>query len=110
MKCDKCLNEFNEEWKLGKTYEGIDEHHNPPQFLMEKGEEWKGELFSLCRKHHTELHKEITEIIRKHSMRKTGKSDYWLWLYVSDRKKCREEIIKFTEGWIEGDSKTTTRI
>lgn len=100
MRCGKCLKEKYKEWKSGETYEGIDNHHNPPELTTEKGEQWVGEIIPLCRKHHKELHKKITELIREYSMRKKGKSDYWLWLYVNDRLKCRNEIIKLTKEWL----------
>jgi hypothetical protein len=44
MKCYKCKGEFNEKAKKYKTYKGIDVHHNPPQFLMDK---WEGETYNV---------------------------------------------------------------
>ena len=65
MKCEKCGRDIESEWKSGVTYEGIDYHHNPPQFLMDN---WKGDLLKLCRDCHTGkngLHKQILILMNK---------------------------------------------
>jgi len=105
--CEKCNADFSEvNAEKYKTYEGIDEHHNPPEFMFEKGEKWNGRFIKLCRKCHTELHKEIREIMFKHSnLFKPKNSDHWIWIAVLpiNRIKCREEVKEFTERWLEND-------
>ena len=107
IRCSKCnCNLNNKEWKKGKTYEGLDYHHNPPQFMFEDKKEWKGELIPLCRKCHKELHTKIREIMFKYSnLFKPNKSDYWNWIKVigKDRIKCREEVFSFTKRWLNGN-------
>jgi len=104
MRCRKCKEDFSEkDWESGKTYLGIDEHHNPPEFMLE---EWNGEMISLCRKCHKDLHIEIRRIIFEHSTTfKPNKSDYWSWIKVipNKRQECITEIIKFTRGWLNGE-------
>lgn len=100
MKCDKCKKEFDEEWKVGETYKSIDEHHNPPKFMMKK---WKGKLLNLCRKHHRELHDKIIIILNDYSnLLKFNKSEYWVWIRMikEEKRKARQEVIKFTRGWL----------
>lgn len=106
--CDKC-GLIGERWEKGVTYEGIDGHHNPPEFMLE---EWEGEIIPLCRKHHRELHDEIRRIMFEHStLFKPNKSDYWTWIKVIPNKRggCIEEVIKYTKGWIDGNSKEITK-
>lgn len=101
--CKKCLNDFNIKAEKNVTYLGIDEHHNPPEFMFEKDEIWFGEMVSLCRKCHRELHDNLIEIMLKHStLFKKNKSEYWIWLHTSlnERKKCREECYNFTNEWL----------
>lgn len=100
MKCDKCKKEFDDEWKSGVTYKGIDEHHNPPKFMVD---EWNGFFYYLCRKCHRELHDEIIKILNKFSVSlKFNKSEYWTWLKIlpRNRPKATEEVFDFTEGWV----------
>lgn len=101
MKCQKCLKEFQEDtWQSGETYNAIDIHHNPPQFMVEQ---WKGDLINLCRKCHRDLHNKILEIMFSFSnLYKPKKSEQWTWLYIigSKRKECIDAVTKFTMGWI----------
>lgn len=86
MKCDKCSKEDFKEWESGKTYEGIDRHHNPPEEVSRVlNEEWSGEFYNLCRECHKELHKLITGILKKYSS-KDYDSDYWLMKYMTLEK------------------------
>ena len=109
MICDKCKKEFNGmEWKSGETYEGIDLHHNPPQFMMNK---WEGKTYNLCRKCHRKLHDEIIKILNKFANTlKFIKSEYWVWnkIIPNKRQEIKDEIIKFSEVWIN-DSETTSK-
>jgi hypothetical protein len=104
MKCDKCKKEIESKWKSGETYEGIDYHHNPPQFMVN---EWHGKIYALCRKCHTELHKEIRKILNEVAETlKFVNSEHWVWIKMSPIKqwKAVDEITKFTEVWINGNS------
>ena len=105
IKCIKCNKKFEKnQFQRGKKYLGIDEHHNPPEFMFEKDERWFGEIINLCRKCHVELHELIRNIMFEHSnLFKKNNSDYWIWIKVlpCDRKKCREEIFNFTKEWIK---------
>ncbi|HUS51498.1 MAG TPA: hypothetical protein VMZ91_15115, partial [Candidatus Paceibacterota bacterium] len=89
----------------------IEEHHNPPEFMLEI---WKGELIDLCRDCHIlKLHPLITEIINKYSNKlKPTKSMDWAWKYVpsENKEKCRKEIIEFTNRWLNenGDTNSET--
>ena len=66
--CDKCNKLIMHKWESGKTYEGIDAHHNPPEFISNFfKEEWSGEFYRLCRKCHRDLHNKILIILNKHS-------------------------------------------
>lgn len=112
--CIKCNKIFSDGWERYKTYLGIDEHHNPPEeisnFLNEK---WSGEFYRLCRECHIKLHKKITLILKKYSIRQEYNSDYWLMKYstISKIKEAQEEIYIFTKKWIKevtnGDTTTT---
>jgi len=102
MKCGEDLSHIRAE--KYKTYEGIDEHHSPPEFMLE---EWEGRIIPLCRKHHKELHIEIIRIMFEHStLFKPNKSEHWTWIKVipTNRPKCIKEVIKFTDDWIKNDS------
>lgn len=107
MICEKCGKNLSHiKAKKYITYEGIDEHHNPPTFMLKT---WVGEIMLLCRKHHKKLHDEILKIMFRHSLlRVPKKSEYWTWIKILpiNRKKCIDEIIKFTKGWIN-DTNTT---
>ena len=107
MKCDKCKNDFsNIVWEKNENYLGIDRHHNPPEeiyrFLKEK---WNGEFCILCRNCHKELHKKITIILQKYSLKKYN-SDYWLMKFMTIKKieESKKEIYLFTKGWINEDN------
>ena len=106
--CEKC-GLVGERWESGKTYLGIDEHHNPPEFMLKA---WKGKLIPLCRDHHKELHKEIIKIMFKHSnLLKTSKGEHWIWLHILPikRRDCIKEVLNFTSKWIKNDTKTTSK-
>jgi len=101
MKCEKCGKDFEYKAEKGITYKGIDYHHNPPEFMLEK---WAGEIIPLCRKDHVKLHKKIKEIMFKHSTcLKMINSEHWLWLKTlpMNREGCIKEVIEFTKGWIK---------
>jgi len=104
MKCEKCKKDFSEHiWENGKTYKGIDEHHNPPQFLMEN---WKGKTYNLCRKCHRNLHDLIIDMMnKKANTLKFIKSEYWVMqkLTPKQKKELCEEVYNFTELWIRED-------
>jgi len=102
IKCDYCKEDFEEAiWEKGKIYEGIDEHHNPPQFLMK--ENWKGKMYNLCRKHHRILHNEILKILnRVAGTLKFINSEDWVCKKMTPKKieEARKEVYDFTEKWI----------
>lgn len=107
--CKKCNHLFKHKWEKGKTWEGIDEHHSPPEFMLD---EWKGKIIPLCRKHHRNLHDRIIKIMFKHSnLFKPKKSEHWTWVAImpNKRKECIEEVIKFTKEWLRDDTKTITK-
>ena len=101
--CEKCGGAFNNpqyKWEKGKTYLGLDNHHNPPKFMMNQ---WVGKEYFLCRKHHRELHDKILKIMIKHStLMKPNKSEYWIWLYTpkENKEKCMKEVFEFTEEYV----------
>lgn len=103
--CQKCCKEFIENsWVSGETYESIDIHHNPPQFMVKESGKWEGNLINLCRKCHRELHDNILDIMFKFSnLFKFKKSEYWTWLAIigNERNKCIEEVKNFTEEWLK---------
>jgi hypothetical protein len=105
MICDKCKKDNKEIWEKDKTYLGIDEHHNPPRFMIES---WEGDIFNLCRECHRNLHDEIIKIMLKYSnlLNKRNKSEYWIWLHTfsEERKNCMEDVISFTKKWIQNDN------
>ena len=88
------------------TYEGADEHHNPPRFMFDNKSKWEGELLILCRKCHRELHDEILKIMFKYSnLFKHKKSEHWTWIAIigENKIKCREEVYNFTKRWLNGE-------
>ena len=107
MKCAKCSKDFpDNSWVKGETYEGIDYHHNPPEFLMDK---WEGEIIPLCRKCHKELHYEIKKILN--DIAKTLKfvnSEYWVIqkMSLAQKKIAFVRVFEYTKEWIKnGNSK-----
>jgi hypothetical protein len=112
MKCDYCNEDFSEsKWEKGVTYEGIDSHHNPPEFLSDfLKEQWSGEFYNLCRKHHRELHDQIILLLnKKANTLKFIKSEYWVLqkMNLKQIEEVKEEIIEFTRRWInDGNSNT----
>lgn len=123
MKCAYC-GEDGEEWESGKTYKGLDEHHNPPKFLF-VGEmknaygdiipfgkkEWSGKTYFLCRKHHTELHKEIKKILNKiaGSLKFVNSEDWILKkMTINQINQARQEVYNFTEEWIKNGNTNKT--
>jgi hypothetical protein len=111
MICSKRNHEvIDSEWKSGETYEGLDRHHNPPEFMFKRGEQkWFGEMLSLCRKHHVEIHREIKQILFRHSsLIKFVNSEDWLCKHITDLKfnLARIEIYNFTKRWLN-DTKST---
>ena len=113
MICDYCRKDFSDIiWENGKTYKGIDRHHNPPEFISNfLNEKWNGEFYNLCRKHHRELHDEIIKILNKHSNSfKFINSEYYILQKMTPRQiqEAKEEIIIFTREWLKnGNYKTT---
>ena len=104
MICQKCNRKDFPEWEIGVTYEGLDKHHNPPEEISRfLKEEWKGEIFLLCRKCHQELHREITKILKKFSTKPNYNSDYWLMSNstIKKIKEAQKEIYDFTKIWIK---------
>lgn len=102
MKCTKCNQDFSDaQYKQGETYKGIDYHHNPPTFMMEK---WEGMIIPLCREHHVEIHREIKKIMFKHSsLMKPKNSEHWTWIAIlpKDRKKVIRGVNKFAGKWLD---------
>ena len=99
MICEKCGEDFsNYKWESGKKYLGIEDHHNPPEFMVEK---WDGTWHKLCHKHHRELHDEIIKIINKGNL-KFVKSEYWAWIKILpiDRPKIIKEVMEYTKRWL----------
>ena len=113
--CEKCNKIFNEKWESKKTYEGIDQHHNPPEFLSEfLNDNWSGEFYNLCRKCHRKLHDEIIIILNKKANAiKFINSEYWILQKMNEKQiqEVKNEIYDFTKKWIkENDTKTTSKI
>jgi len=117
MKCVKCKEDVTVKWISGETYKGIDEHHNPPEFLSDYlKENWSGEKYYICRDCHDKLHKEIRKILNKFAgTLKFVDSDYWILkkmnlLQIQESKKI---IYDFTKKWLEvqkdGDITTTRK-
>ena len=102
MKCLKCGCNIEPE-DFTDLYR-IEEHHVHPSFMDNPNGE--GRKINLCRYCHIEvLHPLIFDIIKKHSnlLTNKNKSWYWVWKYhvlKSNREKCIEEVIKFTEKWV----------
>ena len=115
MICEKCRKGFsNSNWKSGVTFEGIDRHHNPPEFISNRlGEEWSGEFYNLCRKCHREIHTEILIILNvKSNALKFINSEHWICERMNTKQieEAKEEIYLFTKEWImkkedEGDAR-----
>ena len=102
MKCSYDREEIEDIWESGKTYEGMDNHHNPPKFLMKRN--WEGKRYLLCRKHHVELHKEIKIILNKIAgTMKFCNSEDWLCKKMTQKQieQARKEVYDFTERWIK---------
>ena len=107
VKCDKCGKSIFRDWVSGETYEGLDEHHNPPQFTLK---EWKGEFVYLCRKCHRELHDEILILMNKKAgTLKFIKSEFWVMKRMNEQQKeeLSQEVYDFTKEWLNGDITTT---
>ena len=128
MKCQKCGKE-NIEWKSGVRYEGLDEHHNPPQYMFKEkvfygkyindgieNEIWKGEIYILCRECHTGkngLHETIIlpYLLKNSNLLKKNNNECWIWRYhiiPKDRIMMREEIFKLTKQWLEKEDDTNS--
>jgi len=109
--CEKC-GRANEKWETGKTFNGLDEHHNPPKHLFEWiGEVWKGETYTLCRNCHTGnegLHpKIIIPLMLKWSgLLRRCNSEFWIAKQMSPDiiRKCRNEIFIESKKWVEDDT------
>lgn len=111
MICDKCKKDFSHiTWISGETYEGIDKHHNPPEFLSDYlREQWSGEFYNLCRDCHKQLHKEILIILNKKSSNlKFINSEFWICKKMSlkELQEVKIGIYNFTKEWINGKDKT----
>lgn len=100
MKCYRCAKDYSEyTFKSGETYLGIDDHHHPPQFMFEEGS-WVGKLIPVCRSCHVEIHKEIKQIMFRHSnLFKFVNQEDWLWKHIfgDSRRKCIEEVNNMLE-------------
>jgi hypothetical protein len=118
MKCDCCKNNFEQnQWKRFVTYKGLDKHHNPPTFITNfLVEDWKGDVYNLCRDCHTEgennIHLNIKKILNKNSSSlKFINSEQWIMkkMTIKQIQEAKDEIIIFTKRWIDenGNTKTT---
>ena len=72
--CEKCKKKFDTSnegyWVSGITFQGMDRHHNPPKEISKfLKEEWIGIMINLCRICHQNLHKKITLILKKYSIK-----------------------------------------
>lgn len=113
--CSYDGEQIGDKWESGKTYNGLDEHHNPPKFLCQgevpNGNYWKGETYFLCRKHHVELHRQIKIILNKIvGTMKFVNSEDWLckkmnWKQIDEAK---EEVYNFTKEWIKNGNTNKT--
>lgn len=110
MKCDFCGVDFKDWWEKGVTYNGIDEHHNPPKFMFKKNGKWNGKLYNFCREHHKKLHKIIIKILnKKFNGFKFIDSEYYIWIRLSkqQQQQVTKEVYDFTEKWLkDGNTKT----
>lgn len=114
MICEKCKKDFSDvKWKSGETYEGLDRHHNPPEFISEYlNESWSGEFYDLCRKDHRELHDELLKILNEIAgTLKFLNSEYWVCKKMSPQQKeeSKKKMYEFTKEWIikkEGEDVT----
>jgi len=109
MICQKCNGDFSEAiYQKCKTYEGIDEHHNPPEFLSNfLKESWSGEFYKLCRKCHRKLHDEIIVILNKKvNSFKLINSEYWILqkMNLKQIKEVKDEIYSFTLEWMKNEN------
>ena len=114
LKCAYCGRK-GEEWERYKTYEGLDEHHNPPKFLcrgeVPNGNYWRGEIYLLCRKHHRELHNEILKILNKIAGTfKFINSEHWVLQRMNEEQieQARQEVYDFTKEWIKNGNTNKT--
>ena len=102
--CEKCLKMFEDnEFVRGETYKAIDEHHNPPKFLMDK-DKWKGELPFLCRECHREIHNIIIRMMNKKAgTLKFLNSEHWLLkkMSLNQRDELAVEVFNFTKEWLK---------
>jgi hypothetical protein len=125
MICKKC-GKGNVEWISGIKYEGLDIHHNPPEFMFKDCSDsyagthfvlqWTGETYYLCRECHTGktgIHQTIIipYLFKESGLLRMNKSEHWLWINIpnSKKQKCREDIFILSKKWVEnnGDTKTT---
>lgn len=103
LECDYCHHLFKIKARQGITYKGIDEHHNPPQFMLDN---WEGEVYYLCREHHRKLHDEIIKIMNRIAETlKFVNSEHWVWVKMNKLKQneCVREVYNFTKRWIRED-------
>lgn len=115
--CEKC-GKINSPWKSGVKFEGLDEHHNPPEFMFNEGEKWTGEMLTLCRECHTGkkgIHQKIIIPFLNNFVGnlKANGNEHWLWIKVipCDRMFCRELCYELTKKWLgekDGNTETTT--
>ena len=108
IKCDKCKRFFDSNsWERGKTYKGIDKHHNPPTFFSKVlKKSWSGEIYNLCRKCHRELHNNIIKILNKKIQTlKFINSEHWILkkMNLKQIKEAEKEIYQFTKEWIKNE-------
>ena len=103
-RCAKCKKELFDKWQIGVTFEGLDRHHNPPEFTFEPGESWFGKMIYLCRNCHIQLHHQVIVPLLNNYVPtlKFNGSEYWLWMKLSPlrRKEARDLIYNKTEEWI----------
>lgn len=99
--CELC-GVANKPWVSGETFDGLHEHHNPPQYMLKP---WKGELLTLCRKDHESIHRDL---ILPHLNKIAGtlkpiKSESWIWtrlLTEIQKDSIPNEIFKETKRWL----------
>jgi hypothetical protein len=116
-KCKKC-GSLNKPAEKGITFEGLDEHHNPPRYMFDNRNTWNGELYWLCRKHHTGIlgiHKTIILPILLNNMtsiRFNGSEEYiWRNLIIPSKKEIiKKEVFESSKKWVNdnGDTKKLT--
>jgi hypothetical protein len=107
--CEKC-GAKNTGWISGEKYKGLEEHHNPPKFMVET---WVGEIYTLCDECHEKLHQKIIIPFLNEKARtlKFNGSEYWLWRKIIpiDRKDVVEKIFWITKKWKEDKNDTNTQ-